>query len=99
MGSPWGLSMDWGSVFHPPPKLGQQCKGKENWNLQLSNTDKDINGFVLIQLGAAFEFFAFFWSNSRPLELENSSNYLDNSRQVTIFKKWTTTLSLKQDMF
>ena len=24
---------------------------------------------------------------------------LDNSRQVTIFKKWTTTLSLKQDMF
>ena len=47
MGSPWGLSMDWGSVFHPPPKLGQQCKGKENWNLQQSNTDKDINGFVL----------------------------------------------------
>ena len=42
--------MDWGSVFHPPPKLqGQQCKGKENWNLQQSfNTDKDIvNGFVL----------------------------------------------------
>ena len=27
-------------------------------------------------LGAAFEFFAFFGSNSRPLELENSSNYL-----------------------
>ena len=52
-----------------------------------------------MRLGAAFEFFAFFWSNSRPLELENSSNYLDNSRQVTIFKKWTTTLSLKQDMF
>ena len=24
---------------------------------------------------------------------------LDNSRQVTIFKKWTTTLSVKQDMF
>ena len=27
--------------------MGQQCKGKENWNLQQSNTDKDINGFVL----------------------------------------------------
>ena len=26
-------------------------------------------------------------------------NGLDNSRQVTIFNKWTTTLSLKQDMF
>ena len=41
--------MDWGSVFHPaPPKLqGQQCKGKENWNLQQSNTNKDTNGFVL----------------------------------------------------
>ena len=41
--------MDWGSVFHPaPPKLqGQQCKGKENWNLQQPNTNKDINGFVL----------------------------------------------------
>ena len=39
--------MDWGSVFHPPPKLGRQCKDKGNWNLQQSNTDKDINGFVL----------------------------------------------------
>ena len=29
-----------------------------------------------MRLGAAFEFFAFFWSNSRPLELQNSSNYL-----------------------
>ena len=26
-------------------------------------------------------------------------NGLDNSRQVTMFKKWTTTLSLKQDIF
>ena len=43
MGSPWTGE----SVFHPPPKLRQQCKGKENWNLQHSNTDKVINGFVL----------------------------------------------------
>ena len=29
----------------------------------------------------------------------NNKNGVDNSRQVTIFKKWTTTISLRQDMF
>ena len=38
-------------------------------------------------------------SSSKAKKKENTPNGLDNSRQVTIFKKWTTTLSLKQDMF
>ena len=38
-------------------------------------------------------------SLSKAKNKENTPNDLDNSRQVTTFKKWTTTLSLKQDMF